>query len=187
MVGEFDLSPVVTKTWFHNGAFLEEGKLEAYFKDPSNQEFFTGDAQATFLPDTDLPSDLTFDEMREAARALKGSILRQEVYADDGSPKASLPYSASERSYKLTCLQPQGPNRHAVFFSHPSETIDYHYERNPADPRISHALTLGVGQLGFFDLNRRYESLDKKERSACSDRGDGSVRILPAKAEGGSD
>ena len=79
---------------------------------------------------------------------LKGSILRQEVYADDGSAKASLPYSVSERSYRLTCLQPRGPNPHAVFFSHPSETIDYHYERNPADPRISHALTLAVDDYG---------------------------------------
>ena len=148
VVGDFDLPPIVTKTWFHNGAFLEEGTLEAYFKDPANQEFFAGDAQAAFLPDTELPPDLTGDEMREAARALKGSILRQEVYADDGTAKASLPYSVSERSYRLTCLQHLGPNRHAVFFSHPCETIDYHYERNPADPRISHALTLAVDDYG---------------------------------------
>lgn len=148
VVGEFDLPPVVTKTWFHNGAFLEEGKLEAYFKDPGNQEFFGGDAQAGFLPDTVVPPGLTLDEEHEAARALKGSILRQEVYADDGSAKASLPYSVSERSYKLTCLQPQGPNGHAAFFSHPSETIDYYYERNSAEPRISHALTLAVDDYG---------------------------------------
>jgi len=148
VVGQFDLPPVVTKTWFHTGAFLEGAKLEAYFKDPDNQEYFTGDAQAGFLPDTELPPDLSYDEMREAARALKGSILRQEVYADDGTTRATLPYSVSERSYKLTCLQPQGPNLHAVFFSHPSETIDYHYERNPADPRISHALTLKVDDYG---------------------------------------
>jgi len=38
-----------------------------------------------------------------------------------------------------------------------------------------------MGQLGFFDLNRRYESLTEKKRSACSDCGDGSVRILAAK------
>src|SRR5262249_55798000 len=54
----------------------------------------------------------------------------------------------SERSYTLTGLQPQGPNRHAVFFVHPSETIDYHYERNPADPRTSHELTLAVDDYG---------------------------------------
>ena len=50
LVGDFDLPPIVTKTWFHNGAFLEEGALEAYFKDPANQEFFAGDPQAAFLP-----------------------------------------------------------------------------------------------------------------------------------------
>ncbi len=42
VVGAFDLPPVVTKTWFHNGAFLREDKLEAYFKDPANREFFAG-------------------------------------------------------------------------------------------------------------------------------------------------
>jgi RHS repeat-associated protein len=184
IVGEFDLPPVVTKTWFHNGAFLEEGKLEAYFKDPANQEFFTGDAQASFLPDTDLPPDLSFDEMREAARALKGSILRQEVYAEDAPPnapksdpatlRASLPYSVSERSYKLTCLQPQGPNRHAVFLSHPSETIDYHYERDPADPRISHSLTLAVDDYGnvlksvAIGYQRRLPAFDEQSKSLAT-------------------
>ena len=148
VVGDFDLPPIVTKTWFHNGAWLEEQLLEAFFKNPANQEFFAGDPQASFLPDTDLPSGLTENELREAARALKGSILRQEVYSEDGTPKASLPYSVSARSYRLTTVQPQGPNRHAVFFSHPCETIDYHYERNPADPRISHALTLAVDDYG---------------------------------------
>ena len=171
VVGEFDLPPVVTKTWFHNGALLEEGKIEAYFKDQSNQEFFTGDVQAISLPDTELPLDLGFDEIREAARALKGSILRQEVYADDGTAKAPLPYSVSERSYKLTCLQPQGPNRYAVFFSHPSETVDYHYERNPSDPRISHSLTLAVDNYGnvlksaAIGYPRRVPAFDEQSRT----------------------
>ena len=42
-----------------------------------------------------------------------------------------------------------------------------------------------MGQLGFFDLNRRYESLTEKDDPR--DCGDGSVRILPAKAECGAD
>ena len=148
LVGDFSLPPIVTKTWFHNCAFLEESTLEAYFKDPANREYFTGDSQASFLPDADLPSNLLPGETREAARALKGSILHQEIYADDGSALASLPFSVSERSYELTVLQPRGPNRYAVFFNHPCETVDYHYERNPADPRISHALTLAVDEFG---------------------------------------
>jgi Insecticide toxin TcdB middle/C-terminal region len=112
--------------------------------------------------------------MREAARALKGSILRQEIYADDGTAKATFPYSVSERSYRLTCLQPQGPNRHAVFFSHPSETIDYQYERNPADPRISHALTLAVDDYGnvlksaAIGYQRRIPAFDEQSRTLAT-------------------
>ena len=39
-------------------------------------------------------------------------------------------------------------NRHAVFFTHPRETLGYQYERNPKDPRVSHALTLEVDDHG---------------------------------------
>ena len=41
------------------------------------------------LPDTILPNDLTLVERREATRALKGSVLRQEVYAIDGTSLAA--------------------------------------------------------------------------------------------------
>lgn len=171
VVGQFDLPPVVTRTWFHNGAWLKEERLEAYFK---RQEFFGGDAQASFLADSALPTNLTDDEMREAARALKGSILRQEVYADDGSAKAALPYSVSERNYAVTCLQPRGPNRHAVFFSHSSETLDYHYERNPADPRIRHALTLAIDDYGnvlrsaAIGYQRRVPAFDAQKQTLAT-------------------
>ena len=40
VVGEFDLPPVVTKTWFHNGAFLEEGKLESLFQGSGQSGIF---------------------------------------------------------------------------------------------------------------------------------------------------
>ena len=89
-------------------------------------------------------------------------------------PKAALPYSVSERSYELTCLQPRGPNRHAVFFSHPSETIDYHYERNPADPRISHALTLAVDDYGnvlksvAIGYQRRTPAFDEQKQTLAT-------------------
>ncbi len=44
-----------------------------------------------------------------------------------------------------------------------------------------------MGQLGFFDLNRRYESLDKKSDPLAVIAAMVPFEILPAKAEGGSD
>ena len=52
------------------------------------------------------------------------------------------------RTSPIRALQPRGTNRHAVFFTHPREALSFHYERNPADPRIQHALTLEVDDYG---------------------------------------
>ncbi|WP_221633180.1 SpvB/TcaC N-terminal domain-containing protein [Microcystis aeruginosa] len=138
------LPPVHTKTWFHNGAYLDRDRISYLFV----HQYYQGDVLAVLLPDTLLPEGLTFDEEREACRSLKGRILRQEIYALDGSDKQPHPYSVSERNYEIQVEQRLGSNRHAVFYAHDRETIDYHYERNPNDPRITHAITLEVDEFG---------------------------------------
>ena len=100
------------------------------------------------LPDTVIPANLTPEEEREACRALKGSMLRQEVYAQDDTVEAEHPYTVTEQNFTIQKLQPRGNNRHGVFFTHARESISYHYERKPADPRIGHALTLEVDEYG---------------------------------------
>jgi RHS repeat-associated protein len=142
--------PVLTKTWFHTGAYFGREKISQqfeheYYREPkeTDQAF-----AASLLPDTILPAGLMVEEEREAARSLKGHILRLEIYALDGSDKQPHPYSVSERNYEIRLEQGLQTNRHAVFFAHDRETIDYHYERNPADPRVTHAMTLEVDEFG---------------------------------------
>jgi YD repeat-containing protein len=149
--------PAYTKTWFHTGAFFAGAEISLHLAheyygaphkhDPDYRTRLSA-FLATLLPDTSLPSDLPAEEEREACRALKGSILRQEIYALDGSPHSQHPYSIAERDYTLKRLQSRADNRHAVFFAHAHESLDYHYERNPADPRVGHALTLEVDDFG---------------------------------------
>ena len=161
--------PVVTKTWFHTGAWPGEetiihhmaldyfgapGETDSQFE--QKWEAFL----ATLLPDTILPTDivqadgtrlpyaLTEEEEREAVRALKGCILRQEIYADDGTDKAKLPYRVSQRNYTIDGFQPQAANRYAVFFTHARETIDHHHERDPVDPRVTHNAVLKSDAFG---------------------------------------
>ena len=158
--------PVHTKTWFHTGVYLGRDHVSDYFAGLLNAtdqgEYFRepgltdAEARALLLPDTVLPTGLNLEEEREACRALKGSMLRQEVYADDAGPNATpeqierarTPYTVTEQNFTIRALQPRGANRHAVFFTHAREAISYHYERNPADPRIQHALTLEVDAYG---------------------------------------
>ena len=151
--------PIHTKTWFHTGAYLGRERIsqqlsQEYFREPGLSR---PEAKDLLLPDTVLPEGLSLAEEREACRALKGMMLRQEVYADDADhagatleqrERARTPYSVSEQNFTIRRLQPQASNRHGVFFSHPFEALTYHYERNPADPRIQHALTLEVDAYG---------------------------------------
>lgn len=147
--------PVLTRTWFHTGAYLGKERIShlfecEYFREPG---LSIEAARPLLLDDTILPDDLPLEEEREACRALKGSMLRQEVYALDGIGKSGdypfgLPYTVTEQNFTLQTLQARSNNRHAVFFAHPRESISYHYERNSADPRIQHALTLEVDGYG---------------------------------------
>jgi RHS repeat-associated protein len=154
--------PVRTKTWFHTGIYVGRDRISNFFAGLSgandNSEYYRepgldpGQAQDLLLPDTELPAELTPEEEREACRALKGSVLRQEIYALDGTDMAQDPYVVTEQNYSIRKLQPHGDkmnkNRHAVFFTHSKEAITYHYERNPDDPRISHSMTLEVDNVG---------------------------------------
>jgi RHS repeat-associated protein len=145
--------PVMTKTWFHTGAYFDEARISRRFEDEYWRE---PDPGTNGLSDTKLPPELDNGEMAEASRSLKGAVLRREVYALDGTDKAERPYTVSERNYTIKRLQPLGPNRHAVFFTHARETIDLNYERklyevngrNLADPRVMHNVVLAVDDFG---------------------------------------
>ena len=151
--------PVHTKTWFHTGACLDRGRVSRHFESEYYREpgLTVEGARSLLLDDTSVPPGLTPEEEREACRALKGSMLRQEIYADDAShpgatpaqiQRAATPYTVTEQNYVIRTLQPRGCNRHAVFFIHADEALSYHYERNAADPRIQHTLALEVDGYG---------------------------------------
>jgi RHS repeat-associated protein len=177
----YNVPPAFTKTWFHTGAFFCEGRISRHLEHEYYSEGGAAEFDAMLLDDTILPAtillpdgtrvlhDFSGEEFREACRALRGSILRQEVYALDNSPESDRPYSVSERNYTLESFQPQGPNQYGVFFAHPRESIDFSYERQvypveagsivdssppppgattAADPRVKHALTLAADQFG---------------------------------------
>ena len=147
--------PVYTKTWFHTGAYFkgktishqyarEYWQEDPHFPPNSNEPSNRSD----LIPDTILPAGLTPGESQQAARALKGQTLRQEVYGLDDSDASRHPYTVSEQSFNIKLMQPMNDNRHAVFFTHPGETLSFHYERNPEDPRVTHQITLAVDDHG---------------------------------------
>ncbi|MBD1930315.1 MULTISPECIES: SpvB/TcaC N-terminal domain-containing protein [Cyanophyceae] len=152
----FHVPPILTKTWFHTGAYIDRDRISSFFAHlPSERGGYYQEPGLTpeqvgqrLLDDTVLPTGLTLEEEREACRSLKGAMLRQEVYALDGTAKQPHPYSVAEQNYTIEPVQSFGQNQHAVFFTHARESLTYHYERNPADPRIGHEMVLEVDEFG---------------------------------------
>ena len=159
------LPPVLTRTWFHTGVFLKGGHISRHLSQEYYDEGSLYDtkhqsgpdlATAFRLEDTVLPHGLTLAEAREASRALKGSVLRQEIYALDGKEESCRPYTVTESNLGVRLLQPHGPNRHAVLLTHTREQVSFAYERKlyeiagclRADPRITHNIALEVDDYG---------------------------------------
>ena len=140
-------SPTRTVSWFHTGAWLEKETLEAALA----KEYFQQGPAAMLLPDTNLTGDLTIQDEREAARALRGHLLHQEIYADDADVNpdlATLPFAVTEASFEVRPIQTSKGWRHGIFFAFARETISIHTERNPTDPRVTHELVLDVDDFG---------------------------------------
>lgn len=157
--------PVLTRTWYHTGVFLEGGRISRHLAHEYYQEgaAHRGETElsheqmrAMLLDDTILPEQLTPEEAREACRSLKGSMLRQEVYGINETEAASRPYGVAENNFTIRTVQRRGPNRHAVFFTHAREQVNFYYERKlydvdgrrRADPRVAHTVTLAVDDYG---------------------------------------
>ena len=167
-----DLPPVLTRTWLHTGVFPDEDWVSRQYAREYWRQPGGGDPD---LPDTALPEtlhltgqppqpwQLSRTEAREACRALMGMPLREEVYAFDGSEAEGRPYLVTEHNYTIELLQPalqprpDGPqNYHAVFFTHPRETVAAHYERVlyevggelRADPRVTYDAVLAIDDYG---------------------------------------
>jgi RHS repeat-associated protein len=152
-------APTRLVSWFHTGAWLEKEKLEEglsveYYPESTLKDRTS--AATMLLPDTMLVDSndqpvtaMSIQDQREAMRALRGQLLHQELYADDGdTEKSKLPYSVLEQSFAVRRLQSSEGAWHGVFMVVPRETVTTLSERNPEDPRVTHELVLGVDAYG---------------------------------------
>jgi RHS repeat-associated protein len=137
--------PVLTRTWYHTGAYTDRHRMRSSM---AGEYYASADFAERVSPEPDVPNPLTLIEEREAFRACKGRMLRQEIYALDGAPAQSRPYTTASHSWTIQLIQPRAGNEHAVFLPLETEALTYHYERNGADPRAIHELNLAHDEIG---------------------------------------
>ncbi|HYJ37483.1 MAG TPA: SpvB/TcaC N-terminal domain-containing protein, partial [Chitinophagaceae bacterium] len=142
---DLHLPPILVKTWYHTGAFLNGKKILDQFAHEYSKNSLHAE---NLLPEPELPTGLSNDEWRQALRACKGMMLRKEVYSLDGSILSNLPYTVDQQNCFVKMVQPKNGNKYASFLVMNSESISYQYERDLSDPRISHSFMLEADEFG---------------------------------------
>jgi RHS repeat-associated protein len=140
--------PTLSKTWFHQGPVGDEfGEWQELDR---SDEYWSGDPQ--LLKHTEAvnqflrnwpPTPKGRRVKRDALRTLRGSILRTELYALDGSDREERPYTVSESSYGLVEVEPPAAGdtqRLHLFFPHSTSQRTTQWERGD-DPMTQFSFT----------------------------------------------
>jgi hypothetical protein len=139
--------PVYTRTWHHTGASFTNSGVSNHYK----QQYFQGDKNAYNFPDS-VFDDAIYKEdaetLRQAYVAMSGHVIRTEVYSEDNSELSKNPYTVEESNIEVKLYQPRGEKRYAVYMVNPRESISYHYERNPNDPRVQQKFSIDTDDFG---------------------------------------
>ena len=131
--------PMRTRSWFFVGAEID-----------LQHEYDRSDPQAAILPAPDL-ARLGEDDAREAARALRGVVLRTERYSDDGDPAmSSKPWVATSQGWIVRTVQAKGSGHHASMLPLAEQSLTYTDERAESpDPRLVQTAAVDFDDLGF--------------------------------------
>lgn len=144
------LYPTRTVSWYSTGLPAIDARLP--------QEFWAGDEQA-FVPfdsrftqyDPAVGGDVAFSPSDENLywlnRAFKGTPLRNEVYGEDGTPQALVPYSVTEHGAQVREIPSSSGFEPSAWVSE-VETRSWNYERTSTDPQCSQQITLKIDDYG---------------------------------------
>jgi RHS repeat-associated protein len=149
----FSTPPAKSIKWYYTGAYFEAEKVKEAF----GRSYYSDDALKVFgvpvsLQNPILSGDMTPEEARQAWRSLKGSLLREEIYQQEGNTNDIIPFTIIDYSYNTSMLQPSSVldpiNRPGVFLVTPYESLTLQLERQATDHRINHMIALETDAFG---------------------------------------
>lgn len=137
--------PIRTRTWYHTGLHERDGVLSRQYA----HEYYRGDPSAPEIGDSELERPVDPSAIESAHRALRGRVLREEVYGRDGdATRDAHPYQVTETAYRLRFVQPERDGHRPVFLPLRRERFVATYERDPDEPREVHVFHLAHDAFG---------------------------------------
>ena len=152
--------PVLTKTWYHTGAYptgkslITQFQSEFWTEEKTKKGFpvYTEEAPAKdveLINEVTPNSEMTASEMMGAHRSCRGIALRTEIFALEASSsdpdeisRDLTPVSVALQNCRVQLVQPTQDEIPACFIASVNESLNYQYEREEDDPRIAQQLVL---------------------------------------------
>jgi RHS repeat-associated protein len=142
--------PTLTKSWFHPGPVAAIEARDWTELDLSN-EYSTVDPSMLSRP-AELVSflaGLPRDARRAALRTLRGQLLRSELYALDGTGRASRPYTVTEAVHGIREESTADGTRERIFYPFPLGSRTTQWERGD-EPMTSFEFPAGYDTYGLL-------------------------------------
>jgi RHS repeat-associated protein len=109
--------PTLQRTWFHQGPV---GSRDDWVELDLSDEHWAEDSAMLGGGDRSaVPPQLSRRQWREALRALRGRVLRSELYAQDDTADAERPYTVSELAYSLHPVFESGSEPYEAWLTNP--------------------------------------------------------------------
>jgi RHS repeat-associated protein len=149
--------PTLTRTWFHQGQVQDSCGTwsESDYSSmswPDDPPVFGRDQRKELSAIARAAaSNAEPSQLRHALRALRGSILRTELYGLDDSPNRDRPYTVTEAQYDVREIEPfphGTADRLRIFFSFQISSRTTQWERG-AEPMTQFAFTSGHDDYGL--------------------------------------
>jgi hypothetical protein len=166
-------APARSISWFTTGVDAVDSQLPMEFWNGDRQAFpgftarFTRFDTSTGLDVVMMPDD---EQTYWLTRALKGSLLRSELYGEDGTDQAGIPYTVSESRSQARLLDGASGAEPAIMVS-VIESRTWQYERVAADPQCAQQIVLKQDENGlpYDSLEIAYPRRDKPAASPYPD------------------
>lgn len=139
--GEKLTLPTLTRQWFATGYSIVDNKLPEEYWQADEQAFGSfsprltigdGEEESAYTPED--------NEVFWLNRAMKGVLLRSEVYGMDESEQACVPYTVTENRPQVRLIETDGPS--VLTWPSIAESRTYAYERIISDPQCQQLIVL---------------------------------------------
>jgi RHS repeat-associated protein len=154
-----DSPPTRTITWFHSGPVgpPQGGWTEL---DLTSQYWSVDPPLTAHVDYGALAADLARPALREAVRALRGRVLRTETYADDGGPRALLPYEVHDFAYQVAPVLDGRLPTDPAWTAQPVVTVRPTLSRSAVWERGTEPMTRVQLSGGYDDYGRPHATVD---------------------------